>query len=402
MQLPSPLLERPSPQLIFSSESLGLESKLFDRAPLYLGPAQHGGAGFLRVPPWASHCYLSASPQSPQAQVLSNLCLHWQADILNSPHPDGFLPFSKSIRCKSHNAVYAAEAGKLLNPQLFHQTCDHHLPEIQHLEWQGYLFSLPQWQGLNSSFDLKRELERVQQETGDLFSSQGYRLIKTISMEQAGHWALFMINYLDLMHVDPAHAETLAQLCSCDWVQSYPGLEFTQNLQAPERWSTVQQVGWKKTWGEGDGSGWNDPDNPLRGKAAFQTWGKIYREIKGDPPLGSVWATVFPQLMFEWYPGVIVMSQVFPHAKDPTRCQVYHDFYYDEDLLAHPDFIAVQQVAFHTTGDEDEEMVGSMSRNLYRLSRQGWDQNTGFVHPQLEDCSPMFYARLAEVYQALK
>lgn len=311
------------------------------------------------------------------------------------------MPFGKSILCRSHNAVYAAETGKLLNPQLFKQVCEHVLPPVPTVEWQGFLFKEAAWQGLKSPFSLATELARVSAETGSLFDTSGYRLMKTIDMEQAGNWALFVLNYLDLMHVDPAHAETLAQLCDCSQFRSYPGLDFSNESQAPERWTAVQQVGWQKSWGEGSTEGWNVPENPLRAKAAFHHWGKIYREIKGDPPVGAVWVTVFPHLMLEWYPGVIVMSQVFPHPSDPTRCKVYHDFYYDQALLAHPDFIAVHQVAFHATGDEDEVMVGSMSRNLQRFARQGLNAPTGFVHPQLEDCSPFYYARLIEVLSEL-
>lgn len=335
-------------------------------------------------------------------EIRSNLCAHWQADVLRPEGADGFLPFTKSLLCKNHNAVYGTENGKLLNPHLFGQNCEHVLPRIPSLEWQGFVFSLPRWQGLSSHYDLQAELAQVTAETGDLFSSQGYRLTHTIAMEQGGHWALFVINYLDLMHVEPAHAETLAQLCDCGVLTSWPGLNYTRDRQAPQRWTSVQQVGWKRSWGTGPCAGWNDPNFAQRGKAAFQYWGKIYREVKGDPPMGSIWVTIFPQLMFEWYPGVIVMSQVFPHPVDPTRCKVYHDFYYDQELLQHPDFMAAQQVAFHTTGDEDEWMVSNMSRNLYRLARQGETRKTGFVHPQLEDCSPMYYERLAEVYADLE
>lgn len=393
-------LERPSPQWLFAPEVLAHENQIFDRAPLYLGPARHGSAGFLRVPPWANDLYLACPPDSPSekksANVRSNVCLHWQADILQASG-DGFLPYSKSILCRSHNAVYASEAGKLLNPQLFKQNCEHILPSVPTVEWNGLLFKEAQWQGLKSDFSLSHELARVSAETGSLFDTQGYQLCKTIEMEQAGNWALFVLNYLDLMHVDPAHPETLAQLCDCTQVHSYPGLNYSTDPSQPERWTAVQRVGWKTTWGSGNSEGWNQPDNPLRGKAAFHYWGQIYRKIKGDPPTGSVWVTIFPHLMLEWYPGVIVLSQVFPHPSDPSRCKVYHDFYYDQELLAHPDFIATQQVAFHTTGDEDEYMVGSMSRNLIKFARQGRHSPTGFVHPQLEDCSPFYYARLMEV-----
>lgn len=405
-------LVRPSPQWIFAPEVLAQATQLFDRAPLYLGPCRQGPEGFLRVPPWASDLYLACAPDSEgaqtqtqsqtqsQTQVRSNVCLHWQADILPVTE-DGFLPFNKSILCKSHNAVYSAASGQLLNPHLFKQTCKHVLPEIPSVEWQGFMFKEATWQGLSSTFSLRHELARLEAETGSLFHTQGYRLMKTIEMEQAGNWALFVLNYLDLMHVDPAHADTLAQLCDCSQMRSYPGLNFSADRQAPERWTAVQQVGWKKSWGEGSAEGWDDPNCAQRAKAAYHYWGKIYREAKGDPPLGSVWATIFPQLMLEWYPGVIVMSQVFPHPSDPSRCKVYHDFYYDQTLLEHPDFLAVQQVAFHATGDEDEAMVGSMSRNLMRFARQGLNAPTGFVHPQLEDCSPFYYARLMEVLTEL-
>jgi choline monooxygenase len=395
---PNTLLERPSPQTLFSPEALRCETQLFERVPLYLGPAHANEQGFLRVPPWAPDLYLSARPDARSVSVRSNLCLHWQADLLEPTHPDGFLPFQRSILCKSHHAVYSASDGQLLNPQRFGQTCTQSLPEIPHLAWQGFLFRPPDWQGLGQPFELSTELARVTAETGDLFSARGYRLVKSIAMEQAGHWALFVLNYLDLLHVDPAHPDSLAQLCDCTQSQSWPGLQFEQ--AGADRWTAVQQVGWKRSWGQESGAGWDDPDHPQRGRAAFHRWGQIYREIKGDPPVGAIWVTLFPQLMMEWYPGVIVMSQVFPHS-DPSRCRVFHDFYYDSELLEHPDFVAVQQVAFHVTGDEDEHMVGSMSRNLLRLARRGERRKTGFIHPQLEDCSPMYYARLAEVYAAL-
>lgn len=396
-------LDRPSPQLIFAPEVQRLERHLFSRAPLYLGHTHPTPEGYLRVPPWAKDIYLSCAPGSEHVGVRSNVCLHWQADILEPQTESGFLPFAKSLLCKSHNAVYASDTGRLLNGQIFQQACEHHLPEIPVLRWNGFLFRDAQWEGLPGSFSLADELAVIDRETQGLITANGYTLAKTIVMEQAGNWALFMLNYLDLMHVAPAHPETLNQLCDCSMVTSFPALEFATERDVPGRWSSVQTVGAKASWGSGATADWDDLNNPQRGKAAFHLWGQMYKAIKGNPPVGSIWTTTFPQLMFEWYPGVIVASQVFPHASDPTRCWVYHDFYYDQELLAaYPNFIDVHQVAFHTTGDEDEWMVGSTSRNLYKMALRGIDRPTGFVHPQLEDCAPMYHARLQEVWHDLQ
>ena len=97
----------------------------------------------------------------------------------------------------------------------------------------------------------------------------------------------------------------------------------------------------------------------------------------------------FPNLMLEWYPNVLVVSQVIPQSPDKTVNVV--EFYYPE-AIAHfeRDFVEAQQAAYVETAAEDTLLCMRMDRGRRALYRQGLDDAGPYQSP-LEDAEMHFH-----------
>ena len=93
---------------------------------------------------------------------------------------------------------------------------------------------------------------------------------------------------------------------------------------------------------------------------------------EGLPPFGAVWMTIYPNIMVEWYPKVLVISTL--HPKGPQRTINVVEFYYPEEIvLFEPEFMEAHQAAYNETAAEDGELCSRMERGRRALYDQGLD-----------------------------
>ena len=113
-------------------------------------------------------------------------------------------------------------------------------------------------------------------------------------------------------------------------------------------------------------------------------------QLRGaTPKYGALWATYFPGLTLEWYPNVLVVSNLIPRSPEITTNVV--EFYYPEEI-AHfeRDFIEAQQAAYLETALEDGQLCERMERGRRALYAQGLDDAGPYQSP-MEDAMVHFH-----------
>ena len=121
------------------------------------------------------------------------------------------------------------------------------------------------------------------------------------------------------------------------------------------------------------------------GSATYKNWHEQvmrYREGK-TPAHGAIWLTYFPALMVEWYPHVLVVSNIIPRG--PEACTNVIEFYYPEDIvLFEREFIEAERAAYIETAIEDREICERMTAGRKALYLQGANDAGPYQSP-MED-----------------
>lgn len=272
--------------------------------------------------------------------LLSNVCRHRQAQMLNGRGNTG------NIVCPLHRWTYDL-SGKLLGAPQFDESPCLNLDQTPLQRWRGMLFDSPR--------DIAADLASVGFE--DLFDFSGYRL-DHIEMHQCDYnWKTFIEVYLEDYHVGPFHPG-LGQFVSCDDLQWHFGERFS-----------VQTVGLHKNLAE-------------PGTDIYKRWHEqVLANSNGQlPPYGAIWLTYFPNLMLEWYPNVLVVSNLIPVSPQKTVNVV--EFYYPEELvLFERDFIEAERAAYMETAVEDDEIAIRMDAGRRALMERGMNQAGPYQSP---------------------
>ena len=124
-------------------------------------------------------------------------------------------------------------------------------------------------------------------------------------------------------------------------------------------------------------------------RVAAQSEFKEYRH-GAVPEHGAIWLTIYPNVMIEWYPEVLVISTLWPETPQRTRNIV--EFYYPEDICHfEADFVAAHQAAYMETCDEDDEIAERMDQGRRHLMRSNALHENGPVHDPMERGLNYFY-----------
>ncbi|MCX7159813.1 MAG: aromatic ring-hydroxylating dioxygenase subunit alpha [Proteobacteria bacterium] len=328
-------------------EIFALEKKLlFDAGPNYVGhELMVPNAGDYRSLEWMDHAKVLVRNNSG-VELLSNVCRHRQAIMLEGSGN------TENIVCPLHRWTYDMKGGLLGAPHFPENPCVRlHSTPLTH--WKGMLFAGPR--------NPVKDLEKLD------FS--GYVLDSVRIDDYAINWKTFIEVYLEVYHVDPFH----------------PGLgNFTDcnnfRLEAGENFS-LQVVAAKAGLGRA-------------GTPVYQRWHEAclkYLDGK-EPKYGALWLTYFPGFMLEWYPNVLVVSQVIPRS--PTLTTNIVEFYYPEDIaLFEREFVEAEQAAYVETAIEDGEICTRMDRGRKALHAQGISE-TGPYQSPMEDALVHFHEYL--------
>ena len=324
---------------------------IFQAGPRYLGHA-------LSVPEVGDY---HALPQEGEGRALvrtpdgieliSNVCRHRQAVMLR-----GRGNTKSNIVCPLHRWTYDLKGTLIGAPHFDHDPCQH-LNRYQLREWNGLLFE-------DNGRDIAGELSRIAKARDLDFS--GYVLDKVQVHECDYNWKTFIEVYLEDYHVGPFHPG-LGQFVTCDDL----AWEFGTN-------HSVQTVGIHK-------------DLKTPGSPVYKKWHQQVLGFRnGQPPeQGAIWLTLYPHIMVEWYPHVLVVSTL--HPKGPQKTTNIVEFYYPEEIAAFErEFVEANQAAYMETCIEDDEIALRMDWGRKALMDRG-DNEVGPYQSPMEDGMKHFH-----------
>jgi choline monooxygenase len=322
---------------------------LFDAGANYMGhELMVPNVGDYHTLAWTDHAKVLVR-NSGGVELLSNVCRHRQAIMLegrgNTEH----------IVCPLHRWTYDLK-GELVGAPHFPESPCVKLHSTPLVSWNGLLFAGPR--------DPRKDLARVTTMADWDFS--GYVLDAVRVDEYDINWKTFVETYLEVYHVNPFH----------------PGLgNFTDvgnfTVDYGDEYS-VQIVSAK--------AGLQRPGTPV-----YKRWQEqCLRQLEGrEPKHGALWASYFPGLTFEWYPNVLVVSNLIPRS--PTRTTNVVEFYYPEEIVHFErEFVRAQQAAYVETALEDKEICERLDRGRRALYEQGLDDAGPYQSP-MEDAEVHFH-----------
>ena len=275
----------------FDPEIFALEKKLlFDQGQNYAGhELMVPNVGDYHSLAWMDHGKVLVR-NTGGVELLSNVCRHRQSIMLQGRGN------AENIVCPLHRWTYDMK-GELLGAPHFPENPCVKLNSTPLSNWKGLLFAGPR--------NPARDLAGLSL-AGD-FDFSGYVLDRVRIDDYPINWKTFIEVYLEVYHVDPFHPG-LGNFTDCD----------NFRLECADNYS-LQIVGPK--------AGLNSA-----GTRVSRRWhDACLRYLDGkEPKYGALWLTYFPGLMLEWYPNVLVVSQVIPRS--PTLTTNVVEFYYPEDI----------------------------------------------------------------------
>ena len=282
-------------------------------------------------------------------ELLSNVCRHRQWIMLEGRGR------ADNIVCPLHRWTYDMKGELLGAPQFPENPCVK-LHSTPLANWNGLLFAGPR--------DPRRDLAGMVRSTD--FDFSGYRLDRVEITDYACNWKTFVEVYLEVYHVDFLHPG-LGNFTDCN----------SFHVEYGDHYS-VQVVSAKK--------GLTAPGTPV-----YRRWQEAcLKQLAGaTPKYGALWATYFPGLTLEWYPNVLIVSNLVPRSPGLTTNIV--EFYYPEEIVHFErEFIEAQQAAYVETALEDDEICRRMDRGRRALWLAGRDE-TGPYQSPMEDAMVHFH-----------
>jgi choline monooxygenase len=281
---------------------------------------------------------------------MSNVCRHRQAKMLSGRgHAD-------NIICPLHRWTYDLK-GELIGAPHFGETPCLNLSTTPLQQWNGLLFE-------NNGIDIAALMKNLSV-TKDL-NFDGYMLDHVEVHECDYNWKTFIEVYLEDYHVEAFHPG-LGNFVSCNDLR----WEFGEGY-------SVQTVGVNAALAKS-------------GSPVYRRWQEeVLRFRNGEaPPHGAIWLTLYPNIMIEWYPHVLVVSTLWP--KGPQKTTNVVEFYYPEEIvLFERDFIAAERAAYMETCVEDDEIALRMDAGRRILVDRGVNEVGPYQSP-MEDGMQHFH-----------
>jgi choline monooxygenase len=283
-------------------------------------------------------------------ELLSNVCRHRQALMFNGRGN------ANNIVCPLHRWTYDLK-GELIGAPHFAETPCLNLPKTTLQSWNGLQFE-------QNGYNVMEKLKNLSV-TKDLDFS-GYMFDRAEVQTCDYNWKTFIEVYLEDYHVEPFHPG-LGGFVSCDDLR----WEFGQDY-------SVQTVGVNKGLLKS-------------GSEVYKRWQEQVLKFRGGeaPPYGAIWLTLYPNIMVEWYPHVLVVSTLWPDGPQRTRNVV--EFYYPEEIvLFEREFIEAEHAAYMETVSEDDEIALRMDAGRKALRSRG-ETDAGPYQSPMEDGMQHFH-----------
>lgn len=327
--------------------------QLFQRGPRYIGHE-------LMIPNVGDYATIAAekegrmlvrSREGPNGiELLSNVCRHRQALMFNGQGN------AKQIVCPLHRWTYDLQ-GQLLGAPHFPETPCLNLANKNLQNWNGLLFE-------QNGVDVIKKMANLSV-TKDLDFS-GYMFDHVEVHECNYNWKTFIEVYLEDYHVEPFHPG-LGSFVSCEDLRWEFGADYS-----------VQTVGVNQ--------------NLLKfGSPKYRKWQEQVLKYRDGqvPPYGAIWLTLYPNIMVEWYPHVLVVSSLWPNGTQSTTNVV--EFYYPEEIvLFEREFVEAERAAYMETCIEDDEIAQRMDAGRRILFERGTNEVGPYQSP-MEDGMQHFH-----------
>ena len=326
------------------------KQRLFQQGPQYAGHTlMVPNTGDYAALPWENEGRILV--RHPQGiELLSNVCRHRQAKMLTGRgHAD-------NIVCPLHRWTYDLK-GELIGAPHFGETPCLNLSSTALQQWNGLLFE-------NNGVDVAAIMRNLSV-ARDL-DFDGYMLDHIEVHECDYNWKTFIEVYLEDYHVEPFHPG-LGNFVSCSDLRWELGDGYS-----------VQTVGVNAALAKS-------------GSPVYQRWQEeVLRYRNGEaPPYGAIWLTLYPNIMIEWYPHVLVVSTLWPRGPQKTTNVV--EFYYPEEIvLFERDFVAAERAAYMETCVEDDEIALRMDAGRRILADRGVSEVGPYQSP-MEDGMQHFH-----------
>lgn len=349
----------------------------------YVGSTDRPGR--LRSPHWRPERVLTVSP-SGQPTLWHNECLHAGMPLLPASEKLRYRRWPKrehepAVQCPWHRMSYGPTGNALGCGAIrlkVHQLREQHCETFPVITWRGLGFELGEETGVASD-ELLATLQVIEEQAGEVFDFRDYRLRYSLRSPQPACALTTLTNYADCTHL-VSHRSTLEPLIDLRHYKYWPQ-EDPLNPRVPV---VVQLFRLRESWKD-------------------TGWGKLHQRCGIPlPKYGAVWVTTRMGLMFEFYPGVIVVSQVF--TPDPARwweCVLYHDFFYHVGTSRQ--LIRLHQQIFAETGFEDEEWCKGQTESLRRRIATGLGMKSwGYHDPNRENFGPWIEQEVLRLIEQLK
>ncbi len=247
-------------------------------------------------------------------ELISNVCRHRQAKILSGR---GNI---NNIVCPIHGWTYDLR-GKLIGAPNFKKIPCLSLSDTPLSNWNGLLFE-------KKETHIKSILKNFS--VSELFNFENYIYDHTEYHECNYNWKTFIEVYLEDYHVNSFHPG-LGNFVDCSELIWEFGNDFS-----------VQKVGINEKFTN-------------FGSKKYEAWQKEILKINGEnlPKYGAVWVTIFPNIMLEWYPYVLVVSTLWPVTTNKTLNVV--EFFYPDNIFSYErSLIDAEREAYFETCQEDD------------------------------------------------
>jgi choline monooxygenase len=344
------------PVNVYFDESLLQQEiqQLFARGPRYAGhELMVPNAGDYATLAWENEGRMlvrNGQGQDQNIELLSNVCRHRQAKMLNGRGN------VNNIVCPIHRWTYDLKGELLGAPHFDEQPCLN-LSKTPLQNWNGLLFE-------RNGFDVAQIMSKLSV-TKDLDFS-GYMLDHVEAHECDYNWKTFIEVYLEDYHVEPFHPG-LGNFVTCDDLR----WEFSEHY-------SVQTVGINSKLAR-------------FGSPKYQAWQEQVMKFRNGvvPPYGAIWLTLYPNIMVEWYPHVLVVSTLWP--KGPNKTLNVVEFYYPEEIaLFEREFVEAERAAYMETCIEDDEIGLRMDAGRKILLDRG-ENEVGPYQSPMEDGMQHFH-----------
>jgi phenylpropionate dioxygenase-like ring-hydroxylating dioxygenase large terminal subunit len=284
-------------------------------------------------------------------ELISNVCRHRQALMLR-----GRGMTQQHVVCPLHRWTYDLH-GQLIGAPPFADDPCLNLRNYPLQSWNGLLFE-------HNGYDVNAALSQLGPRQALDFSGDVFDRAQVHQCDY--NWKTFIEVYLEDYHVGPFHPG-LGSFVTCDDLRWEFG-----------RQHSVQTVGVR-----------NELARP--GSPVYQRWHDAVLKFRGGQPpaQGAIWLTLYPTVMVEWYPHVLVVSTLFPQGPQKTMNLV--EFFYPEEIAAFErEFVEAQQAAYMETCIEDDEIALRMDEGRAALLARG-ENEVGPYQSPMEDGMQHFH-----------